>query len=105
MSDIITLNLFKSGLDIKKISEERKLSINTIYTHLIKNINDPYITWDKFMSKKIYTEIIKTIKQMGTDSIKNIKTYVNSNISYNDIKLVIIIYNLDNLTNYTIEIV
>lgn len=105
MSDIITLNLFKSGLDIKKISEERKLSINTIYTHLIKNINDPYITWDKFMSKKIYTEIIKTIKQMGTDSIKNIKTYVNSNISYNDIKLVIIIYNLDNLTNSTIEIV
>ena len=104
MSDIITLNLFKSGLTITQISEERKLSMNTIYTHLIKNITDPYVTWDKFMSKKIYTEINNALTQMGTESIKNIKTYINSDISYNDIKLVMIIYNLDNQENSTIEI-
>ena len=104
MSDIITLNLFKSGLTITQISEERKLSMNTIYTHLIKNITDPYVTWDKFMSKKIYTEINNALIQMGTESIKNIKTYINSDISYNDIKLVMIIFNLDNQENSTIEI-
>jgi uncharacterized protein YpbB len=104
MSDIITLNLFKSGLTINQISEERKLSMNTIYTHLIKNITDPYVTWDKFMSKKIYTEINNALKQMGTESIKNIKTYINTDISYNDIKLVIIIYNQENQDKSTIEI-
>ena len=95
-TDIITLDLFKSGMNIEKISDTRKLTIGTIYTHLTKHITDPYVTWDKFMLEETYNKIINSIENLGVESIVNIKNDIPEDISYNDIKLVIQLHNLSN---------
>lgn len=93
-SYIITMDLFKKGLNLEQIAIERKIKIQTIYEHLIKNVRENgvefyYKLMDNIMSKEIYKEIKNTINICGLVSLKVLKEYMNSNISYNDIKLIV----------------
>ena len=70
-----------------------QLTKNTIYNHILKNIPNEAITFDKFMSLEEYNSIIEIIKNIKEDTkLKIIKDRLSKNISYEKIKIVKKIY-------------
>ena len=89
LTDKITLNMFLSGLKIDEISKNRGIKENTIVEHIIKNIDHPQITWNKFMNESEYIQIKKAFELMGINvSLKQIKSYVSKDINNDKISIV-----------------
>ena len=83
-----TLELFKQNKSIQEIAEEMKVTKQTIYNHILKNIPDKSITFDKFMTLEEYDSIIEIIKNTEKDTtLKIIKEKLPKNISYEQIKI------------------
>ena len=88
-TDKITLNMFLSGLKIDEISKNRGIKESTIVEHIIKNIEHPQITWNKFMNENEYNQIKKAFELMGINvSLKQIKGYVSKDICNDKISIV-----------------
>jgi hypothetical protein len=88
-TDKITLNLLLSGLNIKDISDQRKIKEQTIVEHILKNISHPNITWKIFMNEFEYNQIKKAFELMGIDVLlRQIKNYISKDISYDKISIV-----------------
>ena len=89
LTDKITLNMFLSGLKIDEIAKNRSIKESTIVEHIIKNIDHPQITWNKFMNEIEYNQIKKAFELMGINvSLKQIKGYVSKDISNDKISIV-----------------
>ena len=89
LTDKITLNMFLSGLKIDEIAKNRSIKESTIVEHIIKNIDHPQITWNKFMNETEYMQIKKAFELMGINvSLKQIKGYVSKDISNDKISIV-----------------
>jgi hypothetical protein len=89
LTDKITLNMFLSGLKIDEIAKNRSIKESTIVEHIIKNIEHPQITWNKFMNETEYMQIKKAFELMGINvSLKQIKGYVSKDISNDKISIV-----------------
>ena len=89
LTDKITLNMFLSGLKIDEISKNRGIKESTIVEHIIKNIDHPQITWNKFMNDIEYNQIKKAFELMGINvSLKQIKGYVSKDICNDKISIV-----------------
>ena len=89
LTDKITLNMFLSGLKIDEIAKNRGIKENTIVEHIIKNIDHPQITWNKFMNESEYIQIKKAFELMGINvSLKQIKSYVSKDINNDKISIV-----------------
>jgi hypothetical protein len=89
LTDKITLNMFLSGLKIHEIAKNRAIKENTIMEHIIKNIDHPQITWNKFMNENEYNQIKKAFELMTINvSLKQIKNYVPKDISNEKILIV-----------------
>jgi hypothetical protein len=89
LTDKITLNMFLSGLKIDEIAKNRSIKESTIVEHIIKNIEHPQITWNKFMNESEYMQIKKAFELMGINvSLKQIKGYVSKDISNDKISIV-----------------
>ena len=57
--------------------------------HIIKNIEHPQITWNKFMNENEYNQIKKAFELMTINvSLKQIKNYVPKDISNEKILIV-----------------
>lgn len=89
LTDKITLNMFLSGLKIDEIAKNRAIKESTIMEHIIKNIEHPQITWNKFMNENEYNQIKKAFELMTINvSLKQIKNYVPKDISNEKILIV-----------------
>jgi hypothetical protein len=89
LTDKITLNMFLSGLKIDEIAKNRSIKESTIVEHIIKNIDHPQITWNKFMNETEYMQIKKAFELMGINvSLKQIKGYVSKDICNDKISIV-----------------
>ena len=89
LTDKITLNMFLSGLKIDEIAKNRSIKESTIVEHIIKNIDHPQITWNKFMNENEYNQIKKAFELMGINvSLKQIKGYVSKDICNDKISIV-----------------
>ena len=89
LTDKITLNMFLSGLKIHEIAKNRAIKESTIMEHIIKNIEHPQITWNKFMNENEYNQIKKAFELMTINvSLKQIKNYVPKDISNEKILIV-----------------
>ena len=85
----ITMDLFKEGKTIEDIIKERNLKKSSIIAHLIKNMPNSLITWDKFMNELEFNEINNCFNLMGNDTTFSIiKKNINSKICYDKIRLV-----------------
>jgi uncharacterized protein YpbB len=83
------MDLYKQGKSIDDIVKERDLKKGSIIAHLINNMPNPLITWNKFMIEDEYNEITKCMEIMGNDTTFSIiKRNVSSRISYEKIRLV-----------------
>jgi ATP-dependent DNA helicase RecQ len=84
-----TLQLYQQGLTIPEIAKERGFAVSTIITHISELIElNQSIDIDKFVLSKKKEVIIKTIKEMGDQSLKSLKEKLGDNYSYDEIKLV-----------------
>ena len=67
--------MFLSGLKIDEIAKNRGIKENTIVEHIIKNIDHPQITWNKFMNETEYMQIKKAFELRPTSVF--IKSFLN----------------------------
>lgn len=85
----LTYNLFKAGKNVEEIAKERGLTPGTIQGHLIPYIQKGEIQIEHVIDKKIINTIKRIAKAVGKDSgMKTIKELCPSDITYNDILLV-----------------
>lgn len=88
----LTYDYYLQGNSLKEIAKERNLTEETILKHLMKLDEDGMnINWDKFICNKEKEEkILEAIKKVGNEKLRPIKECLSDDITYTDIKLVLI---------------
>ena len=88
-SSLKTLQLYKKGLSIEQIAQQRNIKENTVWDHLAKLIEYNKLSLWKVLSKEKIKIILSKIKN-SEDKLKDIKDRINSNtVNYNEINCVI----------------
>ncbi|MFZ7121854.1 MAG: DNA helicase RecQ [Eubacteriaceae bacterium] len=87
----ITYELYLQGLSIEAISEERDFTINTIITHLEKCVDEGKdMDCSSIIDEDIERLIIEVIEEVGNQFLRPIKEALPEEISYFDIKKVLL---------------
>lgn len=90
---IITFELYKNGLSISKIAENRNLSPKTIQNHLLKCAEEGLgINLDSFIPPEYSDLIYEKIKTLGTDKLRPIKEALPEDVDYMAIRAAICKY-------------
>lgn len=86
----VSLKMFRSGLSIEEIADERGLSFNTIETHLVKFIPTGEIKLFEIVPENKVETIRKAILELNSENgIAPIKEYLGEDFSYGEIRAVI----------------
>lgn len=84
-----TYHLYQKGLQADEIASIRKLKINTIYDHLVEiALYDPAFYYQSYVDQTEVNVILKAIQQSKTFKLKDIKSLINRDITYFQIRLV-----------------
>jgi ATP-dependent DNA helicase RecQ len=84
-----TLELYKNGLSIDAIANERGIKSSTVASHLAELIEkEQPVDIDRLVKPEIQTEIIAAIEEVGDEKLSPIYEYLQERYSYGDIKLV-----------------
>ena len=87
---LITYELYQKGRNIADIADERKLSEQTIFSHILKSSEiGKVINFNDFFNEEEEKIIMDVIKEIGFQKLKPIKEKLSADISYNQIKAVI----------------
>jgi len=87
-TQMISLKMFKTGLPIDEIAEQRNMTVSTIEGHLSVFIASGELNISQFMPRDKTEQIMKAIKQTGqVHAIKPIKDLLPEEISYGEIKM------------------
>ena len=88
----LTYNYYVEGLSLVEIAEKRGYTTSTIIEHLKRCQNAGHIVdWLRFVDDpKKEEKILAVIKEVGLDKLKLIKEALPEEISYDDIRLVIL---------------
>ena len=88
-SQMATLQLHQQGLSIAEIAQQRGFAVSTIENHLseLMEMNQP-VALNKLVQPNKQQMIIKTIEQVGDETLKTIKEALGEDYSYDEIKLV-----------------
>lgn len=84
-----SFDLYQQGMSISAISKERKLSLNTIESHLAHFIAMGELEINGLVEAKKRKEIEEVIARKGMGMLAPIKNELKDHISYGDIKMVI----------------
>ncbi len=87
-----TLTLLETNYTIEQVAHTRGLTVPTICTHMEELILRGLLKIEKYVSGKIYNEIAEAIDVYGADSLSTIKEVCDSNITYEEIRMVIADY-------------
>ncbi len=85
----LTFKMYKEGLSIAEIMEERKLGRWTIEDHLCFFISTGEIVLNEFVDHKKQTAIRNAVEKFGTASLKMVKENLADDITYGDIRMVL----------------
>jgi len=86
----ITFKLYKQGLSVKEIAQERALHQRTVHSHLARYVAQGAIPLSDFVSDDKAEAIMEVVSQVGTLSgLAAIKQACPDGISYEDITMVI----------------
>lgn len=86
----ITLKMFRAGKSVTQIAEERRLSPNTVETHLVRFIPTGEIEVEEIVSPEKVKVIKNTVMQLGeVQGISPIKEHLGEEFSYGEIRVVI----------------
>lgn len=93
-----TLELYKQGLSIDAIANERLIKSSTIATHLAELIEmNKGVDIDRLVSPEVQNVIIEAIEKVGDGVLKPIYEYLGERYSYEEIKLVRASWRVDDL--------
>ncbi len=85
----LTLSLYRQGLSIDEIANERNLKSNTILSHLIELVESgEALDIDRLVQPEHYVVIVDALHQVGDDLLKPVKEYLGDEYSYEEIRLV-----------------
>lgn len=88
-TQIQTLELYKQGLTIDAIANQRGIKSSTVATHLAELIEKKQpIDIDRLVTPECQEEIIAAIEEVGDEVLKPIYEYLQERYSYDQIKLV-----------------
>lgn len=85
----ITLALFRKGLSVDEIAEQRNLIEGTIFTHLSQLIESDLVEVTEVVSATKIQNIRSAIQMAGPSSLKSIKEILPDDYSYDEIKCVV----------------
>jgi len=85
----LTLQLFRQGKTISQISEERQLSIQTIYNHLQGFLPTGDVRLEELMDVSKVPFIRDAVKLHGTVSLRTLKDELGEGYEYHEIRAVI----------------
>ena len=98
LTQIKTLELYKKGLSIHAIANERGVKASGIVNHLAELIEkEQPIDIDRLVKPAIQKEIIAAIEKVGDEKLKPIYEYLQERYTYDDIKLVRAFWRSDKL--------
>lgn len=87
----ITYELYLQGLSIEAIAEERSFTVNTIISHLEKCIDEGRdMDCSGIINEDIESQVLKVIGEVGNQFLRPIKEALSDEISYFDIKKVLL---------------
>lgn len=85
----ISFDLFKQGMSIEAIAEYRKLSPNTIESHLAYYVSKSALELTSLVPEDKIELIEAAIKRYGKSSLKQLKENLPEEISYGEIRMVV----------------
>lgn len=90
-----TIDLIKKNNNLIEVAKERELSLNTIFSHINQYISeenkiDFSIDFSMFVNKEDELIISEAIKNVGCARLKAIKENVPDNITYDQIKVMVL---------------
>ena len=85
-----SFDLFQEGKTIEEVATIREMVPSTIYGHLLPFLAEGQLSLEQFMSGDRIRVIREAIKVHGQSSLKTLKTALDENISYDDIKAVLV---------------
>ena len=96
----ITVNMIKDNMSLEEIASNRKITISTIISHINQYVSEGFevdfnINFNKYFTEVEEKIILEKVKDIGYLKIKPIKEALPSNITYDQIKLVILKYNME----------
>ena len=88
----LTYDCYLEGLSLKEIANKRGYTINTIIKHLEKcEKNGQTVDWSRFIDEPGKEEkILVAINKVGLERLKPIKEILPEEISYEDIRIIIL---------------
>jgi len=90
---VVTFELYKNGLSINKIAENRNLSPKTIQDHLLKCAEEGLgVDLDSFIPQEYSDLIYEKIRVLGTSKLRPIKEALPEDVDYMAIKAAICKY-------------
>ena len=85
-----SFDLFQEGRTIEEVAEARRLTLNTVYGHLLPYLADGKLEITDLVTQAHVRQIEEAIELHGESSLKTLKTALNEAISYEEIKAVLI---------------
>lgn len=86
----ITLEMFRKGLSVAEIAEQRHLTTGTIYSHLMDEVKTGRIQIAEIIDRHKLDRITKLIRAIGLDNgISAIKNLCPDSVTYDEIRIVI----------------
>ena len=92
--------MIKDNMSLEEIASNRKITISTIISHINQYVSEGFevdfnINFNKYFTEVEEKIILEKVKDIGYLKIKPIKEALPSNITYDQIKLVILKYNME----------
>jgi ATP-dependent DNA helicase RecQ len=85
----VSLDMHKQGNSLQEIAEQRKMSTQTIASHLSQFIETGEIRVEEFVSPEKIDHLRNLIDKYGYMSLKTIKDNAGDDVSYDDIRFVV----------------
>lgn len=89
-SYLISYEMFRAGLNVDEISEQRNLSKVTIQDHIIRSAEEGHdMEWNDMFNEEIEKRVLDMMKELDTDKLKPIWEALKGEIDYFIIKAII----------------
>ena len=85
----ITKEMFDSGMSVKAIAKERKLAESTIYSHLVRFVEQGVLEASQFVEKEKYNEILEYFESTFDPQISIARDVLGEGYDYGEIKAVL----------------
>jgi len=89
-SPLVTLKLYKSGMSVSEIAQERSVMASTIFSHLMELANIGFdIDFSPYIAESEIAEVIEVSEKIGKKSVGAIKKELGEEFEYWKIKYVV----------------